>query len=144
MSWVSCQVPFLGCEVFVVYYSGIPEHKIHFQYLYFGLDGYGVLVPWMWAAITLMIASAILLVNPITRENESVLIVACLTLFAGTWIDKGMGLISGGFIPTPLHKVVDYIPTLIELTISLGIYAIGAFILTILFKIAVGVKSENL
>lgn len=135
---------FIGCEVFVVYYSGIPEHKAHFQYLYFGLDGYGVLVPWMWTAMLLMVVSAILLVNPITRRNESALVVACITFFVGTWIDKGMGLISGGFIPTPLHKVVDYTPTLIELSISLGIYAIGAFILTILFKIAVGVKSETL
>ncbi|MBT8373460.1 MAG: polysulfide reductase NrfD [Deltaproteobacteria bacterium] len=134
---------FLSCEVFVVFYSGIPEHMIHFQYLYFGLDGYGVLVPWMWAAMILMIVSAILLVNPITRRNERVLIVACITLFAGTWIDKGLGLISGGFIPTPLHKVVDYTPTLIELTISLGIYSVGAMVLTILFKIVVGVKRET-
>ncbi|NNL77686.1 MAG: polysulfide reductase NrfD [Desulfobacterales bacterium] len=134
---------FLSCEVFVVFYSGIPEHMIHFQYLYFGLDGYGVLVPWMWAAMILMIVSAILLVNPITRRNERVLIVACMTLFAGTWIDKGLGLISGGFIPTPLHKVVDYTPTLIELTISLGIYSVGAMVLTILFKIVVGVKRET-
>jgi [DsrC]-trisulfide reductase subunit P len=135
---------FLGCEVFVVFYSGIPEHKVHFQYLYGGLEGHGVLVPWMWAAVLLMVASAVLLVNPITRQHDRTLIVACIALFTGTWIDKGLGLIAGGFIPSPLHKVVDYTPTLIELFISLGIYAIGAFILTILFKIAVGVKSETL
>ena len=50
--------------------------------------------------------------------------------------------ITGGFIPTPLHKVVDYTPTLIELIISFGIYSVGALVLTILFKIAVGVKRE--
>jgi [DsrC]-trisulfide reductase subunit P len=71
-----------------------------------------------------------------------VLILACLALFLGTWIDKGMGLVTGGFIPTPLQQAMDYIPTLLELLISLGIYAIGAFILTILFKIVVGVKAE--
>ena len=135
---------FLACEVFVVFYSGIPEHKAHFQYLYLGLENYGALVPWMWTALILMIVAAMLLVNPITRRNDDVLIVACIALFTGTWIDKGMGLISGGFIPTPLHKTMDYIPTLIELTISLGIYAVGAFILTLLFKIAIGVKRENL
>ena len=135
---------FLACEVFVVFYSGIPEHEAHFQYLYLGLENYGALVPWMWTALILMIVAAILLVNPITRRNDDVLIVACIALFTGTWIDKGMGLISGGFIPTPLHKTMDYIPTLIELTISLGIYAVGAFILTLLFKIAIGVKRENL
>ena len=133
---------FLGCEVFVVYYSGIPEHKAHFQYLYFGLDGHGGLVPWMWTAMMLMIASAVLLVNPVTRRNNGVLIIACIALFTGTWIDKGMGLITGGFIPTPLHEAMDYVPTAIELLISLGIYAVGGLILTILFKIAVGVKYE--
>ena len=133
---------FLGCEVFVVFYSGIPEHKVHFQYLYLGLEGHGVLVPWMWTAMLLMVVSAILLINPITRQNDHILAIACIALFSGTWIDKGLGLITGGFIPTPLHKVVDYTPTLIELIISFGIYSVGALVLTILFKIAIGVKGE--
>lgn len=135
---------FLGCEIFVVFYSGLPEHKAHFQYLYFGLDGYGGLVPWMWAALMMMAVAAVLLLNPGTRRNEQVLSVACVALFTGTWIDKGMGLVTGGFIPTPLHKAMDYVPTFIELLISLGIYAIGAFILTVLFKIVVRVKEETL
>ena len=135
---------FLGCEVFVVFYSGIPEHKVHFQYLYAGLDGHGALAPWMWTALSLMVVAAVLLVNPATRQTDGVLIIACIALFTGTWIDKGLGLITGGFIPTPLHKAMDYAPTLIELTISLGIYSIGALVLTILFKIAVGVKREAL
>lgn len=135
---------FLGCEIFVVFYSGLPEHKAHFKYLYFGLDGYGGLVPWMWAALMMMAVAAVLLLNPGTRRNEQVLSVACVALFTGTWIDKGMGLVTGGFIPTPLHKAMDYVPTFIELLISLGIYAIGAFILTVLFKIVVRVKEETL
>jgi molybdopterin-containing oxidoreductase family membrane subunit len=69
--------------------------------------------------------------------------VACIALFTGTWIDKGMGLIAGGFIPTPLHRAVDYVPTALELLISMGIYGIGAFILTILFKLVVGVRNET-
>ena len=135
---------FLGCEIFVVFYSGIPSHVDHFAYLYVGLNGHGALVPWMWAALSLMIVAAILLVNPVTRRNDLVLVIACVALFIGTWIDKGMGLVTGGFIPTPLHETVDYLPTSIELLISLGIYAIGAFILTILFKIVVSVKKETL
>jgi [DsrC]-trisulfide reductase subunit P len=135
---------FLACEVFVVFYSRIPEHMAHFEYLYFGLDGHGVLVPWMWTALSLMLMAAILLVNPVTRRNDPVLIIACIALFIGTWIDKGMGLVSGGFIPTPLHETMDYLPTTIELLISLGIYAIGAFILTVLLKIVVSVKREVL
>jgi molybdopterin-containing oxidoreductase family membrane subunit len=133
---------FLLCEVFVVFYSGVPGHMTHFIYLYSGIDGHDFLVPWMWTALALMVLAAILLLNPATRRSESILMVACIALFTGTWIDKGMGLIVGGFIPTSLHKVVDYVPTLLELLVSLGIYGIGAFILTILFKIVVGVKQE--
>ena len=29
------------CEVFTVFYSQIPDHMLHFQYLFFGLDGKG-------------------------------------------------------------------------------------------------------
>lgn len=134
---------FLLCEVFVVFYSGLPGHMAHFTYLYAGIDGYDFLVPWMWAALVLMIMAAILLLNPETRRSDSILIVACIALFTGTWIDKGMGLIAGGFIPTSLHQAVDYVPTALELLVSMGIYGIGALILTILFKLVVGVRSET-
>ncbi len=133
---------FLACEVFVVFYSGIPEHMDHFTYLFAGLHGHGALVPWMWASVILMIVAIILLVNPVTRKNESILAVACVTVFAGTWIDKGLGMISGGFVPSPLHHVNEYVPTLPEIAITLGVWATGFLILTILFKIAVTVKEE--
>jgi molybdopterin-containing oxidoreductase family membrane subunit len=97
----------------------------------------------MWSALGLLGLAAILLLNPKTRRSDSILIVACIALFIGTWIDKGMGLIAGGFIPTPLHQVADYIPTALELLVSMGIYGIGAIILTILFKLVVGVRNEN-
>ncbi len=64
-------------------------------------------------------------------------------LFSGTWIDKGLGLISGGFIPSPLHRITEYAPTLPELMISSGIYGIGLLCLTILLKMAVNVKNET-
>ncbi len=100
------------------------------------------MVPWMWASMAFMLTSIILLVNPVTRKNEPVLAFACVILFIGTWIDKGMGMISGGFVPNPLHHVVEYSPTIPEIIITLGVWATGFFILTILFKIAVTVKEE--
>ncbi len=133
---------FFLCEVFVVFYSRIPSHMDHIKYLFFGLHGHGALVPWMWASMAFMLTSIILLVNPVTRKNEPVLAFACVILFIGTWIDKGMGMISGGFVPNPLHHVVEYSPTIPEIIITLGVWATGFFILTILFKIAVTVKEE--
>ena len=133
---------FFLCELFVVFYSQIPEHMDHFKYLFFGLQGKGVLVPWMWTSLGLMLLAIILLINPVTRQNESVLAVACLAVFAGTWIDKGLGMISGGFVPSPLHHVNEYVPTIPEIIITIGVYGIGFLILTVLFKIAVSVKEE--
>lgn len=134
---------FLFCEVFVVFYSQIPEHMDHFKYLFFGLHGHGVLVPWMWSSLALMFIAIILLIIPTTRKNESVLAVACVFVFLGTWIDKGMGLISGGFVPNPLHHVNEYVPTIPEIIITIGVYAIGFLILTVLYKIAISVKEET-
>lgn len=133
---------FLLCEVFVVFYSRIPSHMSHLQYLFVGLHGHGALVPWMWTSMALMATSIVLLVIPSVRKNESVLAFACVILFIGTWIDKGMGMISGGFVPNPLHHVTEYMPTLPEILITLGVYATGLLVLTILFKVAVGVKEE--
>jgi Ni/Fe-hydrogenase subunit HybB-like protein len=133
---------FFLCEVFVVFYSRIPSHMSHLQYLFAGYHGYGALVPWMWTSMALMGTSIVLLVIPAARKNESVLAFACVILFIGTWIDKGMGMISGGFVPNPLHHVTEYMPTLPEILITLGVYATGFLVLTILFKVAVGVKEE--
>jgi len=133
---------FLLCEVFVVFYSKIPEHMDHMKYLFVGLHGHGVLVPWMWTSVGLMLTSIILLVNPTTRKNEAVLAVACLCVFFGTWIDKGLGMISGGFVPSPLHHVNEYVPTIPEIIITLGVYATGFLVLTALFKMAISVKEE--
>jgi len=139
---ITVNVFFFLCEVFVVFYSNIPEHMDHLKYLFVGLHGHGVLVPWMWASMILMVVSIILLVNPITRKNETVLVVACITVFIGTWIDKGLGMISGGFVPNPLHHVNEYVPTLPEILIAIAIWAIGFLVLTALFKIAVTIKEE--
>ena len=68
---------------------------------------------------------------------------ACVFVFAGTWIDKGLGMISGGFVPNPLHEVNEYIPSIPELIISLAVWATGFLVLTALYKIAVSVKEES-
>ncbi|MCG8567120.1 MAG: polysulfide reductase NrfD, partial [Desulfobacterales bacterium] len=52
---------FMVCEVFVVFYSAIPSHTAHFQYLYAGLHGKSGMVGWMWSSIFLMSIAACLL-----------------------------------------------------------------------------------
>jgi molybdopterin-containing oxidoreductase family membrane subunit len=133
---------FFLCEVFVAFYSNIPGHMDHLKYLFVGLHGHGVMVPWMWASMILMGVGILLTVNPATRRNEATLLVGCLAVIVGTWIDKALGMIAGGFVPNPLHEVNEYVPTLPEIGIALGVYALGALVLTIFYKMAVSVKEE--
>jgi len=133
---------FFLCEVFVAIYSQIPEHLEHLKYLFFGLHGHGILVPFMWLSIVLVVAGILLLLIPSARENDSVLAVACVLLFIGIWIDKGLGMISGGFIPNPLNEITEYAPTFPETMITIGVYAAGLLVLTVLYKIVTGVKEE--
>jgi Ni/Fe-hydrogenase subunit HybB-like protein len=139
---ICINVFFFLCEVFVAFYSQIPGHTTHLKYLFVGLHGHGALVPWMWASMILMTIGIILTVTPATRKNETSLMIACFVIIMGTWIDKGLGMISGGFVPNPLHEVNEYAPTMPEIGITLGVYAIGALVLTVLYKMAVGVKEE--
>jgi molybdopterin-containing oxidoreductase family membrane subunit len=134
----------LGCEIFTVFYSRIPDHMLHFQYLYFGLHGHNALVPWMWASVVLAFVAIFLLVNPKTRANETVLAWACGMTFAATWIDKGLGMISGGFVPNPLEEITEYGPTFPEFMITVGVWAIGALIITVLYKVAIAVREQEL
>ena len=139
---ICINVFFFLCEVFVAFYSQIPGHTTHLKYLFVGLHGHGALVPWMWASMILMATGIVLTVTPATRKNETSLMIACIVIIMGTWIDKGLGMISGGFVPNPLHEVNEYVPTMPEIGITLGVYAMGALVLTVLYKMAVGVKEE--
>ncbi len=133
---------FFLCEVFVAFYSGIPEHIDHLKYLFAGLHGHGALVPFMWTAMALMATAIVMLLIPSIRKDEKTLAIACILVFVGCWIDKGLGMISGGFVPNPLHHVNEYAPTCPEIIVTLGVYAAGFLVLTLLFKIAVTVKEE--
>ena len=131
---------FVGAEFFTAFYSNIPGHKHSLEYLFFGLDGKYQLVPWMWFSMIVGIVSVMILLYQQRRPSKKLLIAACTGIVVSLWIDKGIGLIIGGFVPSPMEEVVEYFPTFIEITVTLGIWAIGLLILTALLKVAVAVK----
>jgi len=139
---MTVNVFFILMELFTALYSDIPEHVSHFQYLFFGLEGKATLVPWMWTSVALGITSLILLLNPGTRRRESTLIFACLALLVSIWIEKGLVLVVLGFVPNPLGVITEYWPTLPETMIAVGVYGLGALIITLLYKIALSVRGE--
>ena len=137
---------FFGLELFTAFYSQIPGHMHSIVYLFSGLtdpatgEHFAVMVPYFWAAAVMAILSLVLLIPSQTRNNKPILIFALIILIAATWIDKGMGLVVAGFIPNMFEGVTEYMPSATELLISMGIYALGALIVTVLWKIAVSVK----
>jgi len=133
----------LGLEFFTAFYSNIPGHIHPFKYLYAGIDGHGKLVPLMWTSSILAVLSLALLVFPNLRKNENILAVACISLFSSLWIDKGFGLVIGGFVPNMFEGITEYWPTAPEALITLGVWAIGFFVLTLLYKVAVSVREEG-
>ncbi len=133
---------FLGCEIFTVGYSGHEEHQLHFLYLFKGLEGYAKLVPWIWLSIILGLAAIFLLINPSTRKNDKSLLLACSMVFASIWIDKGLGLVIPGYIPAQTGEIFEYWPTVPEALITLGVWATGILVLTLLYKVAISVLQE--
>lgn len=139
---MSINVFFVLMELFTALYSGIPEDIEHFAFLFVGLEGKTTLVPWMWAAEALAVTALILLINPRTRRREKTLAAACVAVFISIWIEKGLGMVVTGFIPSPLGKVTSYTPTAPELLISLGIYATGLLLITLFYKITLSLRGE--
>jgi Ni/Fe-hydrogenase subunit HybB-like protein len=135
---------FVGLEVFTAFYSQIPGHMASLKYLFIGLEGHGKLMPFMWLFALLAVVALVLLINPKTRENETTLKIACAATFVSMWLEKGLGLIVAGFIPNPFEKVREYVPTPPEALIVLAVWATGFLVLTILYKIAITVKEENM
>jgi molybdopterin-containing oxidoreductase family membrane subunit len=96
----------------------------------------------MWLSMILAVISLVLLINPKTRNNEKILVFAAIAVFLSLWLDKGLGMVVAGFVPSPLGHVAHYAPTLPELLISMSIYAMGLLIITGLYKIALEVRGE--
>ncbi len=140
---MTANIFFLLVELFTALYSKKPEHMEPFKYLYFGLEGNATLVPVMWLAAALAVFALVALLTPVLRTDDTVLALASVAVFLSLWLEKGLGLIVAGFIPSPLGRVVKYLPTAPEMAIVVGIWALGALLVTLFYKVMVAVREEN-
>lgn len=131
----------LFSEIFKEFYLPT-HHSLPAIYLYFGLKGHNALVPWIWTAIGMNIVGTLTLAFNPGRNNPKVLFPACILLFLGIWIEKGIGLIVPGLVPSPMGEVVDYAPSLVEIGVTLGILALGVFVVTVLLKPALIIEQR--
>jgi Ni/Fe-hydrogenase subunit HybB-like protein len=129
----------LGSELFYKFYWPT-HHGINARYLFFGLGEHHALVPWIWTAIVLnVLATVTLMIHPLRRDPRW-LMPACAVLFIAIWIEKGIGLVIPGFVPSPLGEIVEYTPTWVELCVTAGIWAFGLFVLTVLVRVALPIE----
>lgn len=132
----------LANEVFKEFYSG-NLHVASSKYLFLGLHGHHALVPWIWTAVALNLIGMVLLILPLSSSLRW-LNVACVCCIVGIWIEKGMGLVIPGFIPTPLGAIVEYNPSLNETLVCIGIWAFGILLYTIFLRMAVPILQGRL
>jgi len=130
-------------EIFVEFYTG-GSHTGAAKYLYFGLHGHHELVPWIWTSIIFTVIAVVLFMQPGVNRRPFLLNTACFLAFTGLWIEKGMGMIIPAFVPSTLHEIVEYRPSLTEWKITAGIWALGLMIYTLLLKITINIHSRKL
>ena len=131
----------LFSEIFKEFY--LPTH--HSQpaiYLYFGLDGNTELVPWIWTGIAMNVIGTLILAFKPGGNRPMVLVPACILLFLGIWIEKGIGTIIPGLVPSPLGEIVNYTPSWVEVCVTMGILALGVFIVSVLLKPALAIEQR--
>jgi molybdopterin-containing oxidoreductase family membrane subunit len=131
----------LFSEVFKEFYLPT-HHSLPAIYLYFGLDGHNALVPWIWTAIGMNVLGTLTMAFNPKKNKPIILVPACILLFLGIWIEKGIGLIVPGLVPSPLGEVVDYAPSWVEICVTLGILALGVFVVTVLVKPALKIEQQ--
>ena len=128
-----------GAEAFKEYYSDT-QHLLYTRYWYSGLNGHHTLVPYAWSAVALNVVAFALFIVPGARRNWVTLNLGCFATYAGVYIEKGMGLIIPGLTPNVLGEIYEYRPTLTELRVAAGVFALGFLLFTLMLKVAVPIS----
>jgi Ni/Fe-hydrogenase subunit HybB-like protein len=132
-----------GAEAFKEYYSDT-EHLLYTRYWFQGLGEHRTLVPYAWTAVGLNLLAFVLFIVPSARRHPVLLNVGCFAIYSGVYIEKGMGLIIPGLTPDTLGEIYEYAPSLIELRVAAGIFALGFFLYTLMLKVAVPITLGEL
>lgn len=130
-------------EVFTEFYTG-GSHTASAQYLFFGLHGHNALVPWIWTAVVFNVVAAALLLLSRNEKRLWLIDIACVLTFVAIWIEKGMGLVVPGFIPSTLHELVEYVPNELEWRVMAGGWALGLMLFTLGIKLAAAVFTDRM
>jgi len=130
----------LGAELFKEFYSAT-EHTLYTRYYWFGIGEHKALVPFAWLSLAASLAAFLLFLVPKTRRNWITLNLGCILIWAGVYIEKGMGLVLPGMTPDTLGEIYGYRPSANEWMVATGVFSVGFLIFTHLVKVAVPILS---
>jgi len=134
---------FIGLEFFTAFYSNVPEHMATLDYLFWGVNGFHNLVIPMRVSLLFSIVGVIALLFKKIRFHEGWLSLCLALIFISLYIDKGVGFVLGGFVPNPFERITEYHPSVTEIGITIGVWAAGALILTVLYRVAIKVEFKK-
>jgi Ni/Fe-hydrogenase subunit HybB-like protein len=126
----------LGAEIFKEFYSATQELR-YTRYYWFGLGEHKALVSYAWFAFTCNLTAFVIFLVPKLRQNPITLNLGCLLIWAGVYVEKGVGLVIPGMTPDTLGEIYEYRPTGTEWSVALGIFGIGFLVFTVLVKVSV-------
>ncbi len=130
----------LGAELFKEFYSNT-EHLLFTRYYWFGIGEHRALVPYAWGSLLASITAFLLFLIPRTRTNWFSLNLGCLLIWAGVYIEKGIGLVLPGMTPDTLGEIYDYTPSATEWMVAIGVFSTGFLVFTALVKVAAPIMS---
>ncbi len=133
---------FFFAEVFKEVYSDT-EHLVHLKYLFIGVGENRDIVMYGWASLAISIIAFLLFLIPATRKNIITLNIGAILIWFGVYIEKGIALLIPGFTPDSLGQIYIYRPSVVEIKVSVGIFAVGFLIFTFITKIAIAIIFED-
>jgi len=133
----------LGAEVFKELYTD-SWHKAPIIYMYAGLHGHTGLVKLMWTSLVFNVLGFLIFLIPVTKKNFWTFNLASILIVVGVWMEKGVGFIVPGFIPTPLGEIWEYVPRMPEILITVGVWGIGFLFYTLAVKIAIPIETGEM
>jgi len=95
------------------------------------------------ALILLGVATLIGSLHPLRRRPVT-LNLACVLTIVGVWIEKGLGLVVPGFVPTPVGEIYEYMPGLVEIAVASGIWGLGLLLFTLAARVIVLIENGTL
>jgi len=126
-----------GAEIFKEYYSNT-HHLVHYEYLFFGLDGKpSPIAVYGWLSLIFSVVAFLIFLIPATRKNFITMNIGAFLIYVSVYVEKGIALIIPGYTPDTLGQIYAYTPSMAELRVACAIFGTGFLIFTLMVRVAI-------